>query len=175
MKNTLLKSLAFLLVLPIVLAGCQDDSPEPETDTDAHQAATQNEELAMDFIEAYNARDLAVLEELLTDPFTYDGEEMERDAYLNLVESNVWNSFPDIERDPIHIVGTVDNVTVHLVWRGTGAGEVLGHNIDGQEVEFTETSLFHVRNGQLAEYTYNYDELGLLEQLGLLESPYPEE
>ena len=175
MKNTLLKSLAFLLVLPIVLVGCQDDSPEPEPGTDVHQAAAQNEELAMEFTEAYNARDRAALEELLTDPFTYDGEEMERDAYLNLVESNVWNRFPDIERDPTHIVGAVDYVTVHLVWRGTGAGVVLGHDIDGQEVDFTETSLFRVRDGQLAEYIYNFDELGLLEQLGLLERPYPEE
>jgi len=123
MMNTPWKHLAVLLVLPIVLAGCEDDSPEPEPETDAHQtAAAQNEELAMDFIEAYNARDRAALEELLTDPFTYDGEEIERDAYLNLVESNVWNTFPDIERDPTHIVGAVDYVTVHLVWKGTGAG-----------------------------------------------------
>ena len=169
MRHTQIFSFFTIATAVLLLLSCEPRNSDSET------SASQNEELAMDFIEAFNARDRAALEDLLTDPFTYDGEEMERDAYLNLVESNVLNTFPDIERDPIHIVGGVDYVTIHLVWRGTGSGELLGHNIDGQEVEFTETSLFHVRNGQLAEYTYNFDELGLLEQLGLLERPYPGE
>ena len=169
MRHTQIFSFFTIATAVLLLLSC-----EPRN-SDSEISSSQNEELAMDFIEAFNTRDRAALEELLTDPFTYDGEEMERDAYLNLVESNVWNTFPDIECDPTHIVGAVDYVTVHLVWRGTGTGEILGHNIDGQEFEFTETGLFRVRDGQLAEYTYNYDELGLLEHLGLLESPFPGE
>ncbi len=162
---------SLLLSLALVLFACQEIEP----DTDARDnAAAQNEELAMQYIEAYNTQDLQTLSAVLADPMSVNGVEEDRDEFLTLVEG-YWGSFPDITLDPTHIVSADDYVTIRIEFSATGEGEFAGHDIDGREVRSTEIILFGVNDGQLAEYWYNWDELGFWEQLGVLESPFPEQ
>ncbi|REL33338.1 hypothetical protein DYD21_11195 [Rhodohalobacter sp. SW132] len=141
---------------------------------DRETAASQNEELAMQYIEAYNEQDRTALEAILTDPFFTSGEEVTLDSFLDLIEG-YWSTFPDITLEPTHIVGADEHVTIRLEFIATGSGEFLGHEAEGKEINVSEIFLFVVRNGQLAEYWYNWDELGFWMQLGVVESPYPQE
>jgi len=140
--------------------------------TDHETVADQNEALVMQYIEAYNQRDLSGMQKILTDPFLLGGEEIELNAFIDLVEG-YWSTFPDIYLDATHVVGAENHTTVRILLSGTGEGELFGHDIDGKEVNVSEVILFGVSNGQIAEYWYAWDELGFLTQLGLIDSPYP--
>lgn len=93
---------------------------------------------------------------------------------MALVEG-FWESFPDIELEPTHLTSNGNYTTVRIEFEATGEGEYLGHDIDGKDIKASEMMLFHVSDGRLDEYWYNWDELGFWEQLGVLERPYPEE
>ena len=156
---------AILLCVTVALTACQ------EADADAGEdAAAQNEELAMRYMEAFNAHDRAALGEILADPQTDGEEEIELEAYLDLIEEN-WDNFPDIEHDFVQVVGAEGHVTVRGVLTGTGEGEYRGHDIDGQEFEVTQIILFDVQEGQIVVGHAERDRLDFWEQVGVLESP----
>ncbi len=64
---------------------------------------------------------------------------------------------------------------VRLDIEGTGEGEYLGHDVDGKSFQVSEIAIFHVSDGKLDEYWFQFDELGLWAQPGVLDRPYPEE
>lgn len=163
---------ALLLCLAFALAACQEAESDPDEQQEA--APAEAEEVVRQYIDAYNAQDLAALEETLADPITYNGEDYALDEFLGLVQG-YWKAFTDLDLDPTHIVGTDEHVTVRMMFSGTGEGEYLGHDVEGKDIRVSETVLFHVSGGQIDEYWGNWDELGFWEQLGILESPYPEE
>ena len=152
--------------MALVASSCQQ--------ADHETAAVQNEELATQYLEAYNAQDIDALQAVLADRITMYGEEHGPDFLLDMIRG-AWGAFPDITLEPTVIAGSEDYVTVRLMVTGTGAGEFLGHDIDGKNFRATETILFGVTDGLISEYSYNWDELGFWTQLGVVESPYPEE
>lgn len=158
----------FTLIFSLVFIASACQQADRET------AAAQNEALAMQYIEAYNAQDRSALESIIANPFMVSGEEESLDSYLDLIEW-YWSAFPDITLEPTHIVGADEHVTIRMEFHATGSGEFLGHDVDGEEVNVSEIFLFGVSDGQLTEYWYNWDELGFWTQLGVVESPYPEE
>ena len=62
-----------------------------------------------------------------------------------------------------------DHAVVHVSFQATGAGEFIGHDIDGREVRASELILFTMQDGQIREYTYEWDELGFWAQLGIID------
>ena len=62
MRHTQIFSFFTIATAVLLLLSCESRNSDSET------SVSHNEELAMDFIEAFNARDRAALEELLTDP-----------------------------------------------------------------------------------------------------------
>lgn len=159
-----------LLVINLILltTACQ----ETKTNTDNPQnIAAENEALAKKYIDAYNNQDLNTLEEILANSFNLNGENIDRNEFLSIVQG-YWEAFPDIELQPTHVVGADEYVTVRMDFSGTGEGEYLGYNVDGKKVESSEIMLFHVNNGQLDEYWDEWDALGFWEQLDVLENPY---
>lgn len=133
--------------------------------------STTSEEVVVQYVEAYNARDLETLVEILVDPFTFNGEELERDDFLGLVQA-YWDSFPDLELEHTHRLVQDDYVFVRHEFDATGEGEYYGHDVEGETVESSEMTLFHVTDGTIDEYWYEWDELGFWTQLGVTEDPY---
>jgi steroid delta-isomerase-like uncharacterized protein len=140
-SNPFVIFLTILLGLVFITSSCQQANRET--------AATQHEELATSYIEAFNAQDRAALEELLADPQTDDGEEITREAYLERAEK-LWDVFPDIEFEPTHVLDAEGYVAVRGVYMGTGDGEYRGYDIDDQEFEVSQIILFDVQEGQIA-------------------------
>lgn len=110
----------------------------------------------------------------MSNPLSVNEREQDLDDFLEIVQG-YWTSFPDIELEPTHLIRADDYVAVRMEFAATGNGEYYGHDIDGKEIESTETFIFQVNNSQIAGYLYNWDELGFWSQLGVLESPYAEE
>lgn len=155
----------FTLIFGLVFisSACQQSDHEANT--------AQNVELAVNYIEAFNAQDRAALEELLADPQTDDGAEITREAYIERVE-RLWDVFPDIEFEPTHVLDAEGYVAVRGVYVGTGESEYRGHDIEGQEFEVSQIILFDVQEEQITGSYTERDDLDFWEQLGVLESPF---
>ena len=89
--------------MALVASACQQ--------TDRGTAACQNEELAMQYIEAYNAQNPDALRAVLADKIKMYGEEHEPDFLLNMIR-RAWETFPDFNLEPTIIAGNGD----HTVW-----------------------------------------------------------
>ena len=81
------------------------------------------------------------------------------------------SAFPDISLRLDHIVAEGDMVAA--CWSGTGThrGDGLGFPATGREVQFNGMTFVRVRNGRLLEGWNNFDQLGMLTQLGMVNLP----
>jgi len=163
-------ALGALVTLGATACGPADSAPSPEEDPAAatQESAAANEALAKQYLEAYNDRDLATLEELLADPIEVGGETEPRSDFLALVQG-YWETFPDLRFEGPRILAGEDHAVVHVTLEATGSGEFIGHDIEGREVSASEMILFTMRDGRIREYTYEWDELGFWAQLGIID------
>lgn len=131
-------------------------------------ASFEAEEVAAGYIEAYNDRDLDRLSEIIAPSLTYGGEDSDREELLAAIQG-FWEAFPDLMLEPTHVVADDEWAAIRIEFRGTHEGEFAGIGPTGETVEGSEIMLFRVRDRQIAEYWYEWDELGFYEQLGALE------
>jgi steroid delta-isomerase-like uncharacterized protein len=64
-----------------------------------------------------------------------------------------------------------DKVAVRLTAHGTHQGEFMGLPASGKAYTISETHIFHMRDGKIAEHWRDADMLGMMQQLGALPSP----
>jgi predicted ester cyclase len=75
-------------------------------------------------------------------------------------------AFPDLEVTTNLIVAEGDLVAVNLVGRGTHKGMFQGVPPTGRRWAATCCAFFRVADGRIADAWVNWDELGILEQIG---------
>lgn len=83
----------------------------------------------------------------------------------------IYEGFPDMEYRLEDILAEDDLVACRWTITGTHDGEFEGIPATGEAVEIPASGLMRVENGQVAEAWLNYDRLGLLGQLGVVEPP----
>ena len=64
-----------------------------------------------------------------------------------------------------------DKVAVRLTAHATHKGDFMGLPATGKEYTISETHIFHMRDGKVAEHWRDADMLGLMQQLGALPEP----
>ena len=64
-----------------------------------------------------------------------------------------------------------DKVAVRLTAHATHQGDFMGLPATGKSYTISETHIFHMRDGKVAEHWRDADMLGLLQQLGALPEP----
>jgi predicted ester cyclase len=77
-------------------------------------------------------------------------------------------AFPHIRDTVEELVSEGDRVVVRWTSRGIHQGKFRGVAPTGRHVTFTGMRLFRIAEGKIAESWVNIDELGLLEQLGMV-------
>lgn len=77
---------------------------------------------------------------------------------------------PDTHISIDDILADGDRVAVRITLRGTHTGNGLGVRPTGRKVSIQGIIIVHVVNGRIREGWNSYDQLGLLRQLGALES-----
>jgi steroid delta-isomerase-like uncharacterized protein len=78
------------------------------------------------------------------------------------------NAFPNIAIRVDHFVAEGDMVAVHWSGTGTHLGDGLGFAATNKPVNFTGMVFIRVANGKLAEGWNVFDQLGMLQQIGLV-------
>jgi steroid delta-isomerase-like uncharacterized protein len=130
-----------------------------------------NETVVRRFIEdAFNGRDLDVLDEIVAEGFTnhdppFPGLSAGREG-LKQVFAGFWSAFPDIHATTVHLIADEDKVASVVSLRGTHEGELMGLPPTGREVNVRVLEIFRVARGQIAERRGVVDRTALMTQLG---------
>ena len=156
--------------LLLVAAAC---APSPCAQLEA------NKELVRRFTEATNGADWESLAQVASEDFTRHStatagpQVTSREAFIQLQESFLV-SFPD-QRVTIHqMVAEGDRVAGLATYSGTHTGPMGDVPPTGLTVEIPFLAIFRIESGQIAELWVEWDNLAMLNQLGLFPPPAPE-
>ena len=75
---------------------------------------------------------------------------------------------PDLDIKVQHIVAEGDWVVTRVICKGTHTGELAGIPPTGKSLEFTASDIFQMADGKVIESWHNVDDLGLLQQIGII-------
>ena len=83
------------------------------------------------------------------------------------------SAFSEIQSFIHELVVEGDTAVAHWTWRAVHTGTLLSMGIPatGKEVEFSGCSIYHFRDGKIAEQWEFGDLLGFLQQLGVIPTP----
>ncbi len=143
-----------------------DDTPE----TDERDA----KDVVREYVDAYNAGDAEGIETLLTEDFVVhglpgiDGDEHGRDVFLDWLHAT-FEAFPDKHTNIAELIA--EGGVVAARWRSTATHEGTFGGVPATNREWTATAQTFVRvdDGKLAEMWFQPDQLGMLQQLGVID------
>lgn len=130
--------------------------------------------------EAFNDRRIDLLDELIAedvvnhDPLsdeTLTAEEARGfEGFVRHVEV-AHEAFPDATVTIEDVIAEDDEVAVRFTFEGTHEGRFGGVEPTGKRVSGTNIGFFRIEDGKIAERWLESDDLGLLQQLGVVEAP----
>jgi predicted ester cyclase len=80
-------------------------------------------------------------------------------------------AFPDGRTTVEAVIAEGDKVVHRWTFRGTHRGELMGIPLTDNQVTITGTTLDRVSGGKMEEEWNNFDQLGMLQQLGVAPAP----
>ncbi len=125
------------------------------------------------FDEAVNGGDTSVIDELV-DP-SYVNHNLPAPTPGNEGFKQVImmfrNAYPDLHVTVEDMIAEGDKVASRGTWRGTHRGEFMGVPATGKQVAVSYCDIWRVENGKLVETWTQSEELGLIQQLGVIPAP----
>lgn len=131
----------------------------------------ENKALARQYIEAINVDDFTKLGELLAPDFVDTSSLGAMPPGLEGVEQAhrmLREGFPDVEFTIDEIIAEGDKVALLATGRGTHNGNFIGIAPTGIQVSWLGLRCFRITNGSIAEGWSQFDQLGILQQLGVV-------
>jgi len=129
-----------------------------------------NKALARRGYDALNERNWAAFEELIIPDVVLHNASMTMqgfEAYKQFV-SMYFTAFPDLQFIVEDMIAEGDTVAVRQTAHGTHQGELMGIPPTGKHVSTTGINILRFANGKGVEEWFNGDDLGLLQQLGVV-------
>jgi steroid delta-isomerase-like uncharacterized protein len=131
-----------------------------------------NKAIARRFVdEVFVNGNAAAVDELVAEDFvghTWPGNG--RDG-LKLAMERVSKALADAEFSIDDMIGEGDRVAVRLTASATQVGEFMGMPAAGKRYEIGEIHIFRVRDGRIVEHWHQFDQLGMMRQLGAMPGP----
>jgi steroid delta-isomerase-like uncharacterized protein len=126
------------------------------------------------FEDVVNRNDYSKVEELLAPGYRahFPGapDAIDRDGHRGMVELFA-AAFPDWEEQIQDVIAEGDRVVLRVTAGGTHEGEFQGIAPTGKQVTITGMGIVRVENGQIAESWWEFDAIGLMQQLGAIPAP----
>ena len=85
-----------------------------------------------------------------------------------------FTAFPDLHMKIEDQIAEGDMVASRLTVHGTHKGEFMGMPPTGKQITITGTDIVHIKDGKAVERWGNFDDLGMMQQLGVI-PPSPAE
>ena len=121
--------------------------------------------------EVFNKGNLSVIDEVVS-PDIVDhnpgpGVPPTREGFKQFVSTNR-AAFPDIRIEVNDILAEGEKVVARFTMRGTHRGELMGIAPTGKQVTVSGIDILRWEGGKAVEHWGNMDDLGLLQQLGVV-------
>ena len=122
--------------------------------------------------EVFTQGNLALVDELLSpnyllhDPGIPGGELRGTESFKQQWVSMFRTAFPDLQLSVEDQVAEGDRVATRYTARGTHRGELMGIAPTGKQVTITGITVDRISGGKIEEEWNNFDQLGVLRQLG---------
>jgi len=132
-----------------------------------------NKTLARQAYDAFNQKNWAAYYELFTPDFVLHNASMTiqgLEGYKQFL-SMYLAAFPDARLTLDDVIGEGDKVVTRQTLHGTHTGDLMGIPPTGKQVSSTGIIITRLENGKAVEQWTNYDDLGLLQQLGVVPPP----
>jgi steroid delta-isomerase-like uncharacterized protein len=100
-----------------------------------------------------------------------DGKPLRGPADFVPFAERIRGAFPDIHMVVEDAFGAEDRVAVRWSATMTHRGDHLGMPASGKRVRITGTTIVRIRDKQIVEGWDNWDQLGMLKQIGVYQSP----
>jgi steroid delta-isomerase-like uncharacterized protein len=134
----------------------------------------RNKQIASEFIQrVFVEADPSAVDELAAEEFTpHSWGDMPpgRDS-LKAAQQRVMQGLSGARMTVEDVIAEGDRVAVRLVSHGRHDGEFMGLPPSGKEYAISETHIFRIADGQVAEHWRDADMLGMMRQLGALPEP----
>jgi len=82
-----------------------------------------------------------------------------------------YRGFPDIYHTIDDVIADRDTAVVRFTLRGVQSGDFMGIPATGNPIEVSAIAILQFANGRVAQLTAQFDQLGMLQQLGVIPSP----
>jgi steroid delta-isomerase-like uncharacterized protein len=124
--------------------------------------------------EVWNKGNLAVAEEVYATDVVVHGLPPELPSGVEGVKATVRAyraAFPDFRLTVEDLIAEGDRVVGRWTLRGTHKGELFGIPATGKQVMITGINIDRIADGRIAESWSSADQLGLMQQLGVVPTP----
>jgi len=131
--------------------------------------------------DAFNRGDVTSAAEFFAEDTRNHGRVVGRAGVLAVLR-DIQTTFPDVHFAPLEWVADGESVSVRGTFSGThrgvgrlpvNGGMLVGVQATGRRFEVQHIYMFQVRGGKIVEHFANRDDLGMMQQLGLLPTPVP--
>ena len=137
-------------------------------------SAEENKAIARRGYEAINQKNLDSLDEVVTSDITDHDPAPGQDPGLEGVReyfSSLHTAFPDFQLNVEDMIAEADKVVARVSASGTHQGEFMGIDPTGNRVTITGIDILRIAEGKIVERWGNFDDLGMMQQLGVVEPP----
>ena len=124
--------------------------------------------------DAVTRRNVDLIDELCSPDFVDHNPEPGSGGSLRDVKTmfqNLLAAFPDFSLTVQDAIAEGDKVVCRLLARGTHKGSYMGIDATGRKVEIGGIDIVRVANGKAVERWGYFDDVKLLQQLGVMEGP----
>ena len=129
-----------------------------------------NKALVRRFIErVFEAGDMTAVDDLVAEdfvPHTFPGT-TDREGLKRAME-RVSQGLADATFTIDDVIAEGDQIAVRLTSSATQVGEFMGMPPSGKHYEIEEIHIFRVRDGRITEHWHQFDQLGMMRQLGAM-------
>ena len=126
------------------------------------------------FDELLSTDDFAVADELLSPDFRFyfagSPVAMDLESYMEFLAARR-AAFPDRRFVVEDMIAEGDKVSARFTMRGSYKGELRGNAPSGREVTMTGIDMIRLSEGKMVEDRVEVDQLGMMQQLGVIASP----
>jgi len=130
-----------------------------------------NKEVTLRLIEAFGQGRAEVIDELvaadIVDHGRFEGMPEGREG-VKVLLSVIHSAFSDLEISVNRAVADGDFVVAHVTNSGTMTGDFAGMPATGKHATWEAIHIDRISNGKVAEHWVVQDQLGMLQQLGLM-------
>lgn len=164
-RETRTAGVAFSFVAAAVLWGC---ARQPAEDA----AVEQNKSMIQAYVDAMNRGDASYLDEYFAPNYVYHGPQGDLDLEgFKQFHRMVLSAFPGVTMTIEDMIAAGDEVVTRWKMHGVQKGEFQGIAPTGKEVTVRGIIISRFQNGKAVEEWEEANQLGMLQQLGVIAAP----